>query len=384
LCNFEVDVLANPSRDQLEKRMFDFFRTADADLLLFYYCGHGIVDEHDDFFLATTETQRDSLPVTSVSASFIHKVSIRGKSPDQLLVLDCCFGGAVLPGGRSDRRGEGIDVTSKIKVGYSPGSNISYITSSGAIERSYEVGSREVPDEYAGIFTKHLVAGIETGEADLNRDGVITAQEIFEYTSLQTSDEARRRKGLGQTPKIASPKGLPSSIVVGTANHERGGERDQGTPPAAATRISKPNDELVVEAVSGILLDWKGRSRRYKVGNVEAGPFASVRHGIGHGERVIAQWKSRYFRILYTTWGFRFAALSLKRFYVPYADVPEYTLNLVHRVKQASSDYSSDIDYYCLHMDGLVGFGSPVVRKSDGEMIVQQYKDIKGKLSMFF
>lgn len=44
-------------------------------------------------------------------------------------------------------------------------------------------------DTYS-VFTKHLIAGLQTGEADLNRDGQITVDELYRYVFTKVREES--------------------------------------------------------------------------------------------------------------------------------------------------------------------------------------------------
>ena len=52
-----------------------------------------------------------------------------------------------------------------------------------------------------GLFSYFIMRGLE-GEADLNKDQKITAQELHAYTSERVSKEAQR-KGVQQNPAIS-------------------------------------------------------------------------------------------------------------------------------------------------------------------------------------
>ena len=53
--------------------------------------------------------------------------------------------------------------------------------------------SLELPELGHGIFTYYLVQGLK-GAADLNRDGIVSLQELYEYLEQQVS---RKSRGVG-------------------------------------------------------------------------------------------------------------------------------------------------------------------------------------------
>ena len=50
--------------------------------------------------------------------------------------------------------------------------------------------SLELAEFGHGLFTYYLLRGLQ-GEADLNRDGIVSLQELYEYVEQQVSQKAR-------------------------------------------------------------------------------------------------------------------------------------------------------------------------------------------------
>ena len=71
-------------------------------------------------------------------------------------------------------------------------------------------GSVEMPDEQHGAFTYHLVRGLR-GEADLEHDGVVDADELWRYLRDRVADSARAQN-VKQTPRLISAIGHRLSI----------------------------------------------------------------------------------------------------------------------------------------------------------------------------
>ena len=99
--------------------------------------------------------------------------------------LDACYSGAA--GGRtfSSRRTRSgtIDELFLERLTRSKGRAI--ITASRPAEVSIEL-----PELGHGIFTYYLVQGLK-GAADLNRDGIISLQELYEYIEQQVTAKSR-------------------------------------------------------------------------------------------------------------------------------------------------------------------------------------------------
>jgi len=50
--------------------------------------------------------------------------------------------------------------------------------------------SIELPELGHGLFTYYLIEGLK-GAADLNRDGIVTLQEVYEYLEQQVTKKSR-------------------------------------------------------------------------------------------------------------------------------------------------------------------------------------------------
>ncbi|MEK7445325.1 MAG: caspase family protein, partial [candidate division NC10 bacterium] len=102
-----------------------------------------------------------------------------------VVFLDACYSGAA--GGRTfsskKTRATHVDDLFLERLTRSKGRAI--ITASRPAEVSIEL-----PELGHGIFTYYLVQGLK-GAADLNRDGIVSLQELYEYVEQQVSQKSR-------------------------------------------------------------------------------------------------------------------------------------------------------------------------------------------------
>lgn len=176
---YEVKMFVNSSSQSVNKAIKKFFvNTARDDTVLFYYSGHGVVDPSRRLYFTTTDTNKDMLRSTAISASFVNEVMNESRSKNQIMLLDCCFSGAFARG-LSDSRGRVV------------------ITSSSSVQYSYE-RKEEGNSLPTSVFTSTMIDGLETGEADLNSDGNITCFELFNYIIWKLEDKQMP----GVTPKL--------------------------------------------------------------------------------------------------------------------------------------------------------------------------------------
>jgi|GEM_PF-2082138 len=162
-----------------------------SDVLLLYYSGHGIKDDAGDLYLATRETKTDLVSAASIDADFVRARLDKSNSQRKVIILDCCHSGAFMRGTKA-AIGSSVDTAAALGgSGYGWG----ILTASNSIEYAWEDNS--LPAEArTSIFTHFLVQGLETGAADLNQDGEVSLQELYEYVHEQVLTSGRAK----QTP----------------------------------------------------------------------------------------------------------------------------------------------------------------------------------------
>lgn len=145
------------------------------DLLLLYFSGHGLKDDDGQLYLATRDTDPKLLRTTAVPADFLNDCLNHCEARQQVLILDCCFSGAVgrsfTPKGKSDE-----PLAGKLFEPPAAGRGRFILTASGRVQYAYEGKAGDL-----SLFTRHLVRGLETGEADRDRDGWVALDELYAY-----------------------------------------------------------------------------------------------------------------------------------------------------------------------------------------------------------
>jgi hypothetical protein len=191
LGNFdEVIPLKNlPHHEVLPKINQVLKQAGKNDLVLVYYSGHGKQNTAGKLHLATTDTIVNLLEATSIPVdTILTYIEDFYKSKKFVLILDCCYAGAAgshfLKSGIDDQ----LQIISWGPSGQGSGRGIYLMAASTATQVAMEKES----DQY-GIFTKHLVEGIKSGEADTDGDGLISADELFNYAEDHVSEEGSQR-----------------------------------------------------------------------------------------------------------------------------------------------------------------------------------------------
>jgi hypothetical protein len=75
---------------------------ADLDVLVFYYAGHGVLDEHQQLHLAVTSTDPTAVPESALSFAVVRRILSQAVARVRVVVLDCCFSGRSIDSGMAD------------------------------------------------------------------------------------------------------------------------------------------------------------------------------------------------------------------------------------------------------------------------------------------
>ncbi|MGY0231528.1 caspase, EACC1-associated type [Longispora urticae] len=188
---FDVDLLTDADERTVRRRVALFFADRERDdVLLLHFSCHGVKDPRGRLYLAASDTDLRTLGATGVAASFVSDQMAQTGSGQVVLVLDCCYSGAFHRGAtaRADR-------TVHIRDEFGTGAGRIVLTASSATEYAFEGGDLTRSEGDPSVFTTALVAGLASGDADLDGDGEITVDELYDYTYRQV-----RRRTPGQSP----------------------------------------------------------------------------------------------------------------------------------------------------------------------------------------
>jgi beta-lactam-binding protein with PASTA domain len=179
---FAVTTVFNQPSYAVNEIVQDFFadRSPD-DLLLLHFSCHGVKSEDGELYFASPNTRLQRLDATAVSAEFVNRLMNRSRSRSIVLVLDCCYSGAFARG-MIARGGDTVQLKERFD-----GRGRVVLTASNAMEYSFE-GDEPSGTGRPSIFTSELVRGLETGDADGDRDGEISLDELYEYVYRRVTD----------------------------------------------------------------------------------------------------------------------------------------------------------------------------------------------------
>lgn len=154
--NFDVRLVEDvQSKSDLKGLITDLF-SGDSDTSLFYFSGHGYIDDIGGYVVTPDYQPHDF----GVSMDEILTIANNSKSKNRIIILDCCHSGALgspkVTGTNAAHIGEGVSI----------------LTASKDDEPSLEVAGH-------GVFTNLLLDALRGGAADLR--GHITPGSVYAY-----------------------------------------------------------------------------------------------------------------------------------------------------------------------------------------------------------
>ena len=194
---FKVIRLLNENVQALREQIVRLYKDQrEEDVVLVYYAGQALQDQFGGMYLAAADTSADVLDATGLPLNLLRDQLDRTRSIQNFVVLDCptvaaypgardIFGSAsaILEALEGDRRSRMIIVSSDVVT--------------GALE-----GEQVFGDATAGSLSSLLLKGLAKGEADLNSDGQISADELYEFVY---------RQSLSKEPAKPMPRKFASS-----------------------------------------------------------------------------------------------------------------------------------------------------------------------------
>ena len=167
------------------------------DTVIVYFAGHGAPEvdqrgiERDGLakYLIPSDADPDDLFSTALPMDDLQTIFGRIEAERVVMFLDACYSGAA--GGPSGGR---TFASKRTRAGAVDDLFLERLTRSRGraivtAARPAEV-SIELPELGHGIFTYYLTEGLR-GAADLNRDGIVSLQELYEYVEQQVSRKSR-------------------------------------------------------------------------------------------------------------------------------------------------------------------------------------------------
>ena len=201
-------MVSNQPEWRLRRTIGAFFTNRSRnDLLLLHFSCHGVKDDSGQLYFATTDT--DSAPGLDRGAGGVRERQDPGADRGAIvLLLDCCYSGAFARGPR-------------------PGGRRAWTSASGSRagagscsqpQARWSMPSRATELARAGrpsVFTRALVRGLETGEADRDGDGRVSVDELYDYVYEEVRTDAEADSRAAGTSRSPGTCGSPAARRCG-------------------------------------------------------------------------------------------------------------------------------------------------------------------------
>ncbi len=214
---FQVSLVQDGTVAEVRDALSTFFANRERDdLLLVHFSCHGVKSPTGRLYLAARDTDLSNLGGLTIGASFVHELLAETSSQRVVLILDCCYSGAF-------GRAANLRLRDHVAISEEFGSGVGrvVITSSTATEYAFEAGVLQQSDERPSVFTEAFVEGLESGAADLDRDGEVTVDDLFKYVGQRvrqsTPDQKPMRWVFGDDGSLVIARShysqLPHNVV---------------------------------------------------------------------------------------------------------------------------------------------------------------------------
>ncbi|MEU6609057.1 DnaJ C-terminal domain-containing protein [Streptomyces shenzhenensis] len=246
---FRTEQLKDARAHQAMRAVEQFFRDRSRDdLLLLHISCHGIKDDDGSLYFAALDTDRDLPASTAIPAAFLRDRMNGCRARTIVVLLDCCYSGAFVPGAKGDDQ-----VHVRDELG---GHGRVVLTATSRTEYAWEGERLRTRVPQPSLFTGALIKGLATGAADLNGDGRITVTELYDFVY-----ESLYRSGVRQRPRMwadveyqvtiarvatSRPPFAGHTTQSGPAGDSAAGSRDGGQPQPEPTVPARRGEDVVL------------------------------------------------------------------------------------------------------------------------------------------
>ncbi len=200
ICLLADDLPERPTRENILTTLKTVAEaTQPDDLFLFYYTGHGDIDEREGY-LVTHDGRMANLEDTAVSITRIKQIMSRAAARAKVIILDACHGGAAI-GAKGPRRMS----PDFIRYVFEHAEGIAILSSCKQDQISYEW-----KEQAQSVFTYYLLEALK-GHADNDDKGFVTVADAHRYVTNSVGEWCVRNKK-SQSPTLQAE--MVGEIIV--------------------------------------------------------------------------------------------------------------------------------------------------------------------------
>jgi tetratricopeptide (TPR) repeat protein len=221
-------------------------KAQEDDRVLIYFAGHGFIDpKTGKGYLAPYDVDPKNIPGTALPMDELGSiVGTKIRAKNKILLTDACHSGAISP--------EDVESLNRNLLNV----NRSLFSLTASRDREVSLESDQL-DGGHGLFTYYVVTGLG-GEADADRDGFVTADELAEYVHTQVRDAAAKG-GYHQNPTSDRGSFDPDLFLASVPAHARPAN---APAPKFGTFVFEANTDGVEVFLDGTSLGVIDRDHR--------------------------------------------------------------------------------------------------------------------------
>jgi len=177
------------------------------DLVIVFFSGHGAVDEKGRSYWVMHDSKIDRLRATALAETEITELLGEIRTTRLVTLIDACYSASTANLGKSKSL---LDLK-KIYPKFTGDGRVA-ITASKGDQLSVVISDKNHPGKGHSAFTWHLIRAM-TGLGDLDKDGVVTVNELWSYVKDRTEITARQQGG-NQQPQLKGQIGSKFLLTV--------------------------------------------------------------------------------------------------------------------------------------------------------------------------
>jgi hypothetical protein len=223
-------------------------RVSLGDTVYVFFAGHGQPDTDNRVFFMPFDADPKQPEVLGIRADeFLRMVRERINARDLFLFIDACYSGAVYERDGA-ARATGVNVSAEIGARWKEAFNAREAKGAHATFLSAAPNQRswEDPELQHGLFTYYLVDGLR-GDADRDKNSIVTVSELRRYVVDKVEQHAERRKYGSQTPQVVGGYDPNFPLAVSASGNQR-----PGVPTVASGKFV----QLQLDPIANYPLDW--------------------------------------------------------------------------------------------------------------------------------